>query len=536
MAVLVAQDHPNVIRRKPASGDGGIDLLIPDGDGFIVQQIKGFADRIKGPQRRQIKASWDEMCRDPRLDRPITGWHLVVPTNPTPGEQAWFEEFTVGAAFPCEWRGEVHWDSLASKHPHVVDYYFGGGRDRIRSRATAMVDPGEALSALDVAASHEKMRAVLNRDDPHYQYFFQESRTSPRPEELPPCVLARTTALTDGTFLTVMVVPRHDHALADEPITGSLNVTVVDESLVESVSANFERFRRFGSAVEFPEGTVTMELSAPGGLGGTFVGGSARIVPAPPSERAKWRIGVSDPRGKSITELRFETVTLSSGTDGALSVLVDESETIEAEIQIEKIDGDTGRLGATFSMRSLVHRPASEILEAVRFLNQLRAPNRCVIRPRHGRQVFATIPIDSDEAIVPDWLATFVDDLDEVQEIAEFTIKVPEDITDGFVSDLHAFARMLRGETVSGTWTDVVFELKPGVSRAEAEQTMGDGGVLVHEQGVTLEFDEGAVDLGRVQTVFASARVDPLQLRDSRKVRVIPGPDDTATKRLLRDD
>ena len=279
-----------------------------------------------------------------------------------------------------------------------------------------------------------------------------------------------------------------------------------------------------------------MELTAPGGLGGTFVGGAARIMPLPPREPAKWRIGVSDPKGKSISELRFETQSLSSGTDGLLSVLVDDSGTIEAEIQVEAADRETGQLSVTFAMRPLVCRPASDVLDAVRFLNELRAPNRCVIRPRHGRQIFGTIPLESDEPIVADWLRGFVEDLDEVQGVADFAVSIPVDITDGFVRDLHAFARMLRGETVSGTWTDVVFELKPGVSRKDAEKTMGDGGVLVHEQGITLEFDEGVVELGRVQTVFASARVDPLQLRDSRRVRVIPGPDDTATRRLLRDE
>lgn len=29
MAVLIAQDHPDTIRRVPASGDGGIDLMVP---------------------------------------------------------------------------------------------------------------------------------------------------------------------------------------------------------------------------------------------------------------------------------------------------------------------------------------------------------------------------------------------------------------------------------------------------------------------------------------------------------------------------
>src|SRR5947208_3167323 len=53
MAVLVAQDHPNVMRRVPASGDGGIDLMIPMGDGYIVEQIKGLTGRVDADAKKQ---------------------------------------------------------------------------------------------------------------------------------------------------------------------------------------------------------------------------------------------------------------------------------------------------------------------------------------------------------------------------------------------------------------------------------------------------------------------------------------------------
>jgi hypothetical protein len=42
MAVLVAQDHPDTLRRTPASGDGGIDLMVPDAEGYEVRQVKRF--------------------------------------------------------------------------------------------------------------------------------------------------------------------------------------------------------------------------------------------------------------------------------------------------------------------------------------------------------------------------------------------------------------------------------------------------------------------------------------------------------------
>ena len=42
MAVLVAQDRPDVLRRTPSSGDGGVDLVIPSATGYQSQQMRGF--------------------------------------------------------------------------------------------------------------------------------------------------------------------------------------------------------------------------------------------------------------------------------------------------------------------------------------------------------------------------------------------------------------------------------------------------------------------------------------------------------------
>lgn len=62
MAVLVAQDHRDVVRRTPSSGDGGVDLLIPDGDGWhgsrshSVRGAKATGERVV----RSARASVDE--------------------------------------------------------------------------------------------------------------------------------------------------------------------------------------------------------------------------------------------------------------------------------------------------------------------------------------------------------------------------------------------------------------------------------------------------------------------------------------------
>ena len=166
MAVLLAQEHPNVIQRTPSSGDGGVDVCIPVQGGFDVHQIKRFAFRIGANERRQIKDSWETLRADARLGRPIVSYQLVVPVDPTSDEQAWFEQLTHGAPFPCEWRGAVYWDSMAAKYPYVIDYYLRDGRARVEARADALLSrfrAGEPLHPHDVVVSLDQLRTAVNR-------------------------------------------------------------------------------------------------------------------------------------------------------------------------------------------------------------------------------------------------------------------------------------------------------------------------------------------------------------------------------------
>ena len=321
MAVLVAQDHPSVIRRTPASGDGGIDLMIPDGGGYIVEQVKSFTGRMEASQRRQVEASWQTLNTKPRLDKPITVYRLVVPIDPTPDEQTWFEKLTVGASFPCEWRGEPHWHSLASRHPRVLDYYFNGGRDRIATRTKALLaataDPMQPLTPVSVGVSLDIMRGALDRDDPHYRYEFTTSVTPPTPADVAGCALAHTRQMTDGGFLTIRVVPKHAYALEDAPIGGTLRVEITDPVQADQFRQAYEGFSKFGRALDLPEGSLWATLNAPGGLGGTIEGGGGKIMPAVATDPPKrWRIAVFDNADTKLAEVLLVTTSHTIGPLG----------------------------------------------------------------------------------------------------------------------------------------------------------------------------------------------------------------------------
>jgi hypothetical protein len=120
MSVLLFQERPTAWRRRPSQGDGGLDVGEPNPDGYHVYQIKGFARSMDRSRRRQVRESLQRVLDDPRLDRPITGWSLVVPLDPTSEDEEWFRQLTAQAPFPCDWKGQVFWDgAVALRRPRA---------------------------------------------------------------------------------------------------------------------------------------------------------------------------------------------------------------------------------------------------------------------------------------------------------------------------------------------------------------------------------------------------------------------------------
>jgi hypothetical protein len=120
MAILLFQERPTAWRRRASQGDGGVDVAEPNLFGYHVSQIKGFTGSMTPSRRRQVEDSFTQIETDPRLEGPVTGWSLIVPMDPTSQDEKWFRELTTGASFPCDWKGQLFWDSEAAKHSSLT--------------------------------------------------------------------------------------------------------------------------------------------------------------------------------------------------------------------------------------------------------------------------------------------------------------------------------------------------------------------------------------------------------------------------------
>ena len=87
VSVLLGRSHPESQRIDGSGGDGGRDVQIVTGEDRRLThafELKSFTGRMTRGRRRQVERSL-ERAAELEPER----WNLVVPIDPTPGEDRW---------------------------------------------------------------------------------------------------------------------------------------------------------------------------------------------------------------------------------------------------------------------------------------------------------------------------------------------------------------------------------------------------------------------------------------------------------------
>jgi hypothetical protein len=536
MSILLFQERPMAWRRRPSQGDGGLDVAEPNPDGYHVYQIKGFTGSMTSSRRKQVDKSLQRILDDPRLDRPVTGWSLVVPMDQTSEDEAWFRPLTAHAPFPCDWKGQLFWDSEATKHANVIDYWLRDGKGRLEGKVRDLQhlldQPGTPLRAVDIGGKLEDLRAAINRDDPHYRYEFSTSAATPQVRHEPGLVMTRAVQLGDGGWLSTDVYARYPQATEDAPIHGSMRIVVprgTKQPGSRSLEADLHAFLDFGRGLELPEGTIQdLVVRAPAGLSreaatGAGVLGAAYLTEFRPHDD---RFQVVDDTGMAIAKTTVRMTAATGGQRGIEVAGVDKGGAFDVRIQLmDAEDQERSRARLTVSGRDFVGVPVRHLLPGLRVMDALHAPHELVWRPEFGPVILGRVPLPPEPVIqLPAGHLRLVEAMSVIQEHTSIPIVMPDELASEEVVDILTTARLLRDGVVSSTWTTGTLVLRPEAPDDALDAIGPDGALLFDGDEWVVTIGQVSVPLGPCYRVFFHPRVAEVQELEDGSRQVVFAP------------
>lgn len=468
VGMFICSRFPNAVRVRPSQGDGGVDIFVPGDGGFATErevfQVKKYFTNLTSSQKREITRSFTRVVAASLKEGwTITKWHLVMPLDVTDHNLAnWLKELTEGAEFPCEPLGLLFCDTLAGQYPEVVDYYLRDGRERLENAVanlTAVIagrplwQQGGTLSVNDVSGDLAAMHRALNNSDPFYRYDFAVSDASPDRSAVPvePGLVAVYGRRHDSAWIAVKIYARSLAALEERPITGHLKFAISPED--EHLRKEFENFIDYGAPVSMPAGTVDGSLDLPGGLGGDISGSSLRMLSVPDDdsqiEPAEIAIAMVAPDSDTVLASAIvHRVEFTTGLAGARSVWRDKADLFTIETLVAG-----GELRAQMTLRvdeyDLQGRRPSELVESLKFMANMHAPNRIALSLSYGPRNYSVV---ATAGWKPDELAVFwapvCEALTLIQDHVNVLLRMPAAVSARDADRINDVARLLSGDAL----------------------------------------------------------------------------------------
>jgi hypothetical protein len=232
-----------------SGGDGGRDCYFSDEHGTDAYELKSFTGRMSNARRQQVARSLRRaLGMTPRT------WSLVVPIDPTPREQQWFDSLA-GTTTTLRWLGRTWLEDQLAAYPDIGRYFAGASEEVVQILTDIAREDALPSDAAGVALRMTGLVARLNEIDPYYAFDFTiaEGRTA------------------------VSCRPRYPDALRDRPISFSAQLRL-DDATPPSLRAAIDDFLLYGSPVQIPaENIGGLSIEAPGGLGSQFAGGGIAV-------------------------------------------------------------------------------------------------------------------------------------------------------------------------------------------------------------------------------------------------------------------
>jgi hypothetical protein len=546
VAMLLCTEYPNAWRIRPGRGDGGVDVFVPLSDDRArrdVYQVKKFTSNLTNSQKRKIRVSFEALLKTAEAEQwEISSWSLVLPLDPTPANESWFDQVTVDAGFPCRWVGLNRLDLLAAQNPMVIDYYLRDGKDRLQQQTDLLAGviarradrtPGEALQPLDVRSDLMEIYKAINAYDPHYRYELSMTASPPDGSEANrPGIVALVAYGSPDGWLVISLFARSMAALEERPITGEYSVKIDGDS---DLGMEFRSYYQFGTPVSLPRGSVNVRLSLPGGLGILDSDNNVELSISPSDtardEHAETElvVAVLSPDECTLAELDVRLLERTHGlAGGTCTVWTDSSGFVRLEILA------SGHPNLTTANMEMTADPAgrrpADIVASLEFIANLHGPNTLGVSTPYGpRQfsVFSMTETGRERDISAVRLAKIARALATIQQHTKERILFPSSYTGDQAREMIRAARLLSGEAISFTWPEIRVDLEP--DRAFPFQ-VNDEAMFRVVQALEVSLDSGRLKVGKHMAIL-QGRITELT---ATQLVAVPTGDDRA--QMLRFD
>ena len=485
VSVLLSRLNPESQRIDGTGGDGGRDVQIVHGlEGRINNafELKSFTGRMTPSRRAQTARS---------LERAATlepeRWSLVVPIDPTPGEDRWFRQLGSGYGFPIEWLGRTWLDEKMAAFPDIRRYFLEGAKDEVfnllrelREEQARVADVHDAVKRL------ETLHARLNEIDPYYSYYLSTGPTAAsfRPEDV-----ALSISFGD---VRIDVYPKYSGAHEDRPIT--VNV----KFLLDPGDDTVKNALSFGMEATIPPSMVSsLVVDAPAGLGGSFTGGEISLLSSLKALKEPLLLSVDiKDEDRLLASWPIRLTERSTGFKGSILTGADSTGWLQARL---RADIEARQIEVKLWLEPKTAMP-SALVPFFRWLAVCQPPNCLSLRgagvSTTSTEIQAPLGNESFGRIV-EAFAYLQDHVGVHWEISPFLS--PEE-----GQELLTAVTLLKGERIDFTWTSLNLSLDD-CGPALEELLDGNPRSFRIDNDMWLELEDVKLPIGLVRTQIESA-------------------------------
>lgn len=520
VSVLISRLHPDAQRIDGRGGDGGRDVqIVNEQDNSISEafQLKSFTGRMGPTQRKQMANS---------LKRAVAlnpaRWTLVVPIDPTPGEDEWFRDLGKDYSFPTRWLGKTWLDGKMSVFPDIRRYFLEGAKDEVYCRLREIREEQARVTEVhDAVVRLRTLRDRLNEIDPHYRY------------ELSTGQAAANSKLMDVVLsvgfgdMRVDIYPKYRGASQDRPITITANVVVDPDGEIQKALD-------YGLGATIPPHLISsLVVDAPAGLGGSFTGYEIDFLPTDImlEDHVTLMLDVID-GDKLLVSCPIRLTEQTRGLKGSILTGTDNSGWLETRLTVNVV---ARKCAVEFRLAPKPVLP-SALLPLCRWLSALQPARDLKIRWPNGSEMCSEVRTSFP---LGERFGRVIEAFAYVQEHNRNYWEISPSHIDEDEAEIVTAAALLQGESIESTWESITLNLNQWGPELE-ELISGRPQQFICEQDMYLKLEEATIEIGRVRTHIESARIaDPMAVQrvltcgTLTHLRLVPGDSNKVRQCLI---